>query len=346
MRTQSRTLGQWWPILTLSALLSTYARPGSADTPNTAGDSPSDEAVIEQRRAEAKSKYKQGADAYLAGHYKDAADLFLAADRLAPSALLSFNIARAYEKLGDGSGALRWYRDYLRRNPAAPNADSVRGLIAALAAGLAQKGVQQLTVLASPEGATVAIDDQPMGVAPWTGDLSPGKHHLLLTRRGYADTERDIDLLPGEPLDVSLRMEPQTAVAAPGSASPAPLAPTASTTEAPAGEVKHGHRLGVLPWVTLGVGAAALGGALTFEVLRRGAEDDAKHATTQLDYQSHLESEQSRQTAARVFLGVGGAFVVAGGVMLLLDSAPKAHAASAGFFCAPQLCAISARGRF
>ena len=124
-----------------------------------AADPTSDEAAAEERRNAAKSKYQQGADAYAAGHFKDAVDLFLSADHLAPSAPLSFNIARAYEKLGDDSGALRWYRDYLRRNPGASNAESVRGLIATLAHSLQNKGIQQLSILSSPVGATVTIDD-------------------------------------------------------------------------------------------------------------------------------------------------------------------------------------------
>jgi tetratricopeptide (TPR) repeat protein len=343
MPVRSRSFARDGSVLALSVLVSFYATRSSADP--ASDPAPSDEAVVEQRRLEAKSKYQDGAAAYSAGHYKDAVDLFLAADRLAPSAPLSFNIARAYEKLGDGSGALRWYRDYLRRNPAAPNVDSVRAVISTLAAGLAKKGVQQLSVLCSPDGATVSIDDQPVGVAPWTGELAPGKHHLLLSRRGYADAERDIELGSTEPIDVSVRLEPETA-AAPTTPAPLPVASPANSSPAPAPDASRGPRLGVWPWVTLGASAAALGGALTFEVLRRSAEDDAKHATTQLDYQARLESEQSRQTTARIFLGVGGTLAVAGGVMLLLDSSAKAHPASAGFVCVPELCAVTARGRF
>src|SRR6185436_18266878 len=91
-----------------------------------AEDAPSDEVQTEERRNSVKVKFQEGAQAYEQGRYKDAVDAFLAADRLAPSAPLSFNVARAYQKLGDGSSALRWYRDYLRRNPNAQNADSVR----------------------------------------------------------------------------------------------------------------------------------------------------------------------------------------------------------------------------
>src|SRR6478609_7182099 len=263
-------------------------------------DAPSDEAAMEQKRAEAKSKYQQGAEAYSAGRFKDAVDLFLAADKLSPSAPLSFNIARAYEKLADDAGALRWYRDYLRRNPDANNAGAVRPLIAELAESLRKKGVQQLTVLSSPAGATVSVDEQPMGVTPWTGELAPGEHRLLLSLRGYADVEQTVTLAADQPLDTNLRLEQQTPtsvqVVAPAPASPATAAPTHDSSS-------HGKKLGIVPWVTLAAGGVALGGALTFEVLRRSAENDAKAADTQIEYYEHLQTEQSRQTTARIFLG-------------------------------------------
>jgi len=84
----------WLCALSLAAACVTHQ-------PNARADAPSEEAAMEQRRAEAKSKYQEGAAAYSAGRFKDAVDLFLSADRLAPSAPLSFNIARAYEKLAD-----------------------------------------------------------------------------------------------------------------------------------------------------------------------------------------------------------------------------------------------------
>src|SRR6187399_760923 len=219
--------------------------------PEARADAPSDEAAMEQRRAEAKTKYQEGAQAYSAGRYKDAVDLFLAADQMAPSAPLSFNIARAYEKLPDDAGALRWYRDYLRRNPEAANASTVRPVIAALAESLRKKGVQQLTVLSTPAGATVTIDDQPLGVTPWTGELRPGEHRLLLSLRGYADAEKAIALAADQPLDTYVHLEQQTLsnvqVVAPAPAVAAPSAPAAPTSDASS----HGKKLGIVPWVTL-----------------------------------------------------------------------------------------------
>ncbi|HET7539744.1 MAG TPA: PEGA domain-containing protein [Polyangiaceae bacterium] len=314
--------------------------------PTARADAPSDEAAMEQRRAEAKSKYQAGAQAYSAGRFKDAVDLFLAADRLAPSAPLSFNIARAYEKLSDDAGALRWYRDYLRRNPDAANAATVRPLIAQLAESLRKKGVQQLTVLSSPAGATVTVDDQPVGITPWTGELTPGAHHLLLSLRGYADAERDVSLAADQPMDANVRLEQQqqqtpasVPVVSPTPVTPPPPTPAPDTSS-------QGKKLGIVPWVTLAAGAAAMGGALTFEILRRSAESDAKEAQNQIEYQKHLETMEGRQTAARVFLGTGGALLVAGGLMLLLDRGTPSHATSAGLICLPNGCALAARGQF
>ena len=210
-----------------------WAAASLSHQPSALADAPSDEAVIEQRRAAAKSKYQEGAAAYSAGHFKDAVDLFLAADRLAPSAPLSFNIARAYEKLADDAGALRWYRDYLRRNPEASNAATVRPLIAALAESLRKKGVQQLTVITSPPGATLGVDDQPVGITPWTGELSPGAHHLLLSLRGYADSESNLSLAADQPLDVECA--PRAAADPSQRASPTSHTPTTPASERDAG---------------------------------------------------------------------------------------------------------------
>jgi tetratricopeptide (TPR) repeat protein len=112
----------------------------------------------EQRRNSAKARYEEGVEAYRATRYADAVRLFLEADAISPSAALSYNIARAYEKLADDAQTLRWYRNYLRLDPNAKNAAEVRGYVESLSAKLAKQGIQQLTVLTTPAGATVAID--------------------------------------------------------------------------------------------------------------------------------------------------------------------------------------------
>ena len=302
--------------LLFSALLFAAHARAADPAPETPDASP-------QARQEAKERYEQGAAAYEAGRFKDAVDLFREADRLAPSAPLSFNIARAYEKLGDDAGALRWYRDYLRRAPAAPNVKDVRSLVQEYERRLAKKGVQQLTVMSTPAGATVSVDERPVGVTPWTGELPPGPHRVDLSMRGFEDAVLDVRLAPDRAQDVSARLAPAQAEPAPAaspSAPPAsPLPPSAPPPAPGAPRDEPSGGLGIWPWVTLGAGGAALGGALAFELLRRSSESDAESDQTQVGYQEKLDQMESRQTAARVLAGVGGALVIAGGVLVILD---------------------------
>jgi hypothetical protein len=286
---------------------------------------PTDLAGEESKRTEAKTRYEQGVDAYKKNRFKDAIDLFLAADHLAPSAPLSFNIARAYEKIGDDSGSLRWYRDYLRRDPNAKNAADVKKIVGDLEQVLAKKGVQQLTVLTSPPGATVAIDGRPVGVTPFTGEFPPGGHQVDFSLRGYADAQQQVDLSASESRDVMVHLERSAdPAAAPTSAAapsvtptppPAPIPTTPTYSDIPA----SGPKFGIWPWVTMGAGGAVLGGSLVAELSRRSAESDAKKEPTQIGYQTKLDSMQKRQTTARILAGVGGALVVVGGTLLVLD---------------------------
>src|SRR4051812_9934015 len=73
----------------------------------------------QSNRELAQAHFARGIEEFRARRYKDAIDAFLLANDLYPSAAISFNIARAYESLQYPSGALRFYRDYLRRDPGA-----------------------------------------------------------------------------------------------------------------------------------------------------------------------------------------------------------------------------------
>jgi tetratricopeptide (TPR) repeat protein len=98
------------PVLALACAFG-VSRPVLAQSNPNAPDPTTEEG----KRAEGKARYERGAAAYSAGRFKDAIDLFLQADALASSAALSFNIARAYEKIGDDAASLQWYRDFRRR---------------------------------------------------------------------------------------------------------------------------------------------------------------------------------------------------------------------------------------
>jgi hypothetical protein len=309
-------------------------------------DVPSSEAAAEARRAEAKQRFDEGVNAFREHRWADAVRAFRQADAISPSAPLSFNIAKAYERLDDTAGALRWYRDFMRRNPQAPNAAEVQARITTLAEALAQRGLQQLTVLSTPSGASVTIDEQQIGTAPITLELSPGQHHARLELPGYAAQQADFVLDARTPRDLSLRLEalgpaPATAPSAPpASPSNAPTNPPTS----PAGSAPGARPFGPAPWIVLGAGAASLVGALGFELARRSAESAAK-SDSQLDYPEHFDAMESRQTTSRVLLGVGGALLVTGGVLLVLNQ-PKQPPAALALGCGPNGCGLGFRRSF
>ena len=313
-----------------------------------------DDASAEQAKARAKAHFKRGIEAYKAGNFKDAIDAFLDAHRQFPSPVLSFNTARAYEKMGDSSGALRFYREYLRQSPNATDKADVETRITALERKLQERGVQQVTVLSNPKGATVILDGRPVGVTPWTGDVFPGGHRLRLRLEGHDDAKKNFELPAHRSLDVSLELsaaKPKVVPAAPSASGSGTSPPPPTTQNPPPGGDKPASSGGItLPtWIAFGVGAAALGGALTFEFLRRGAQDDVKNERTQLDRHDAFDTMESHQTTARVLAIVGGVAVVTGGVLLTLDlsrdSAPS-DSARLGVGCGGSSCGAHFGGRW
>src|SRR5262249_29930467 len=106
--------------------------------------------ALEALRSLARASYDAGVVAYRQGRYEAAIDCFRRADGLLPSAALSYNTARAYERLGDQARALDFYREFLRRDPEASNVRRVHARVAELEAALMDQGIQQLTVRSEP----------------------------------------------------------------------------------------------------------------------------------------------------------------------------------------------------
>jgi tetratricopeptide (TPR) repeat protein len=327
----------------LGALLLLAAGLGFA---NVARAEPTAAEVAVNREAEARKQYEQGLAAYEAGRYQQAVALFIAADELSPRAAMAFNIARAYERLNDRARALRYYRDYLRREVAPVNASGIKARIAELETLLAQRGVQQLTVLSEPTGAFVSIDGQPRGPTPWTGELAPGNHEITLLKEGYEVKKSSVVLEAQRAGEVTVSLV--SIQAAPASRAPAaePVpAPAPAPTTPMSDDSRKKPSFGPWPWITLGAGGVTLLAAAGFELARAGAEGDARAATTQIDYVDNFNSMKTYQTTGRVLAGVGGALVVAGGVLLVLDVTDKDDApvaATAG--CTNDRCWASLEG--
>ncbi len=299
----------------------------------------------EEARARASAVYKKGVAAYQRGDYPEAVVYFLRADRIISRPEFSYNIARAYDKLGDDANSLRWYRDYLRRAPEAADKQQVVALIEDRQLALMEQGLQQLTVLSEPMGATLVVDGRALGVTPWTGELTPGAHRLELRLQGYQTLDSEAYLPADEAVDIELSL-----AAADGPApttEPAP-APASQPPPIPA-QAAAGTGSGISPvwsWVALGVGGAALGASAGFEVARRRAEERAADATTQLGRADAYDQMTTRKTTARILAGAGGALVIGGAVLWLLSDGDEEDGAELAGGCDASGCALLTRGRF
>lgn len=227
------------------------AAAASASPPDALNDNASSP-TIDAQKARARKLYERGAQAYAEGRFFAAADLFLETHRVYPTPQLLFNIGRAFDKLGNISGALRYYRDYLRQAPGSSDENEVTTRVRELESELEQRGTQQLTVLTDPEGATVLLDGQPVGLSPFTGNTYPGKHRVTLVLAGHQTMDDVIELDPHRAQDFTYKLSPPPVTAAEAAERAAQEQPPASVTP--------------LTWVVLGSGVALLGAALIVEM--------------------------------------------------------------------------------
>jgi len=242
-------------------------------------------------KARAQLLFEKGVTAYREARFYDAVDIFLETNRLYPDPKLSFNVGKAFEGLGNQPGALRYYREYLRRLPNAPDAREVEAHVHQLEQVLTQKGLQQITVLSTPDGATVKLDGQAVGVTPWTGESFAGKHRIILEAAGHQRYESVIEIEPHRARDFSIELVKEA---------PKPD-PNQLAQRAPA-HVEP--KLSTFTLATLASGVGLLGAALIAQVASGG--DNAGVSRT-----------------AAFFAGGGAGVSVLGGFMLYFDLTPS-----------------------
>lgn len=259
---------------------------------------PTPSAVASAPTEQVRLVYEQAVLAYGERRYKDAILLFQQADALRPNPAFAFNIGIAYEDMGDSSMALLHYRMYLRQLPKATDREDVDQRIRRLERVLADKGLQQVTILSNPANAVVELDDKPRGVTPWTGEVAPGAHVVRLSLDGYEEEIRDFDLPPGRAIDVPVTLH-----------KPRPKKATQivdlTAQEKVGSDVPPWQHIRPVTWGVFGVAVASVGGALGFELARSGLEERSQSAMDP-DVRSDLhEQALRREVWAKGFLMLG-----------------------------------------
>jgi tetratricopeptide (TPR) repeat protein len=246
-----------------------------------------------------KEIFQRAARAYREGRYEQAIQLFQEAHAKQPHPELVYNMGQAYEKLGNVPKALEHFRDYVKLAPGASDRATVEKRIQSLERRLSSVVV---SVASTPSGAVVHVDGERVGQTPWTGRLAPGGHTLKVSLAGHVPVEKRFEATD-RALDLDLTLTARQ--------------PAAERAVSAAPEERRG--VSPLTFVVLGAGVAALGGAIGFELARRGQEDDARSSRTQLAHEKAYDRMQRDQTIARVLVGAGAAAIAAGGTLLYLD---------------------------
>lgn len=128
-----------------------------------------------------------------ASRYQDALNAFLYAHQLEPDqAIVTYNIARTYHRLGNCEKALNHYLLYQSIAIADSDYTDVSEYIAALTKQCGMTGT--LVLHCSPSQAEVSFDGERAVLCDGMHTLKAGKHRYSVRAKGYASIEQDINI--------------------------------------------------------------------------------------------------------------------------------------------------------
>jgi len=143
-----------------------------------------------------RAQMEKGQGLYVAGNYAGAAEVFEAGYATYPYSAFLFNAGVCYQKLNDVDRALAKFKDYLRVDPSAPDADKVNARIAALEAAKSAAAAAAVVVPDAGADAGPPQPPKPAVVVPSGDDQNAMKSLVVI------ETEPD-----GAPLRIYQRVE-------------------------------------------------------------------------------------------------------------------------------------------
>lgn len=152
----------------------------------------------------AKRHYQRGSEAFDVGRFDEAIKELEESYRLSGESVLLFNIAKAYEKLGNLEEAIRHYRDYVDLTGNLSEEDKAE--VAKTVEELERKrrdSLPELTIRTRPEGAKVYIDTKARvaGQTPFSDKFEAGEHQMWVELKGFEVIKKQIKLeKDGKPL--------------------------------------------------------------------------------------------------------------------------------------------------
>ena len=284
--------------------------------------------------AEAKARFRKGAELYRAKQYREAIGEFEAAYRLKPAGAIHYNVAQCRERLGEWPAAIRSYHDYLREAPEANDRAVVRAAVKKLEERLAATGAQPLLVYSDPPGAEVRIDGRVRGTTPFHLVLPAGSYDVELALAGLERVAQEIAMSAraAHVMDVQLRPAQPTATAV-ATSTPAAARPDLSlgkaaggtrsvTSTVPASPRPPKEKRRIFTWIAAGtaVTAAAAGGYFGWSARQAESElHDQSREPTGTITTGHASDATSRARRANVMYAVAGTAAAAGATLFFVE---------------------------
>jgi tetratricopeptide (TPR) repeat protein len=258
--------------------------------------------TTDKLNAEAKQHFRQGLDLYQRGRYQDAITEFNAAYRAKPHGFILYNLAQCHEKLGDFAVSLRNYREYLRQVPDAPDRSQIVQVMAKLERRLGEKKIQQVIIETVPTGATLSIDGQEVGRAPWIEELRFGAYQIDAELPGYKHANRTLVLDSNVAVEVRLVLEEAPRV-----------------VEAPIADLSK--KSGTPKWVWAAAGAGgALATGIIFGLLASSSSSELRSAVHDQPTAQRLhDSALTQSRISNISYGISGAALVAGAALFVVQ---------------------------
>lgn len=210
-----------------------------------------------------------------------------------------------------------------------------------------QESLGTLKLSANVKGAQVGLDGKPIGLAPISTRLKPGKYQVRVEKEPYLPVERLVTVEAGAIADETFRL-----VRPPGAAPEAEPAPAVARQEPRTVSTvssRSGFQVPTLAWIAAGVGAAAAGTAVGFGIAARNLDNNLSQgydpATNSYSgTRSDAQSGKRDALIANVLFGVAGAALATGVVLTIIDN--QRESAGAALVPAPGGGRILVEGRF
>ena len=277
--------------------------------------------------AKAKELVQWGQKLYKQARYAEAIVKFEEAYLARPSPVITYNIGKCHEQLGETAKAMRAYRDYLRLSPNAADRETVSDAITNLERRLREKGLQQLMVFADPPTAKISVDGKELGNSPVSIELIAGNHTLSVTAEGHEKVDRSFVMQLSRATEMTIALRPNT----PPADAPRATTTTTTTTEpkpatgvpltpSPAVTAAVEKKARVWTWVAGGVAVAAVGAGVGLGVVSNNKAIEHNTVVRGPDAAAELRRDsQTMATAANISYAVAGVAAVTAVILFVVE---------------------------